>query len=50
MSDAGLGDLSRFPAGAAAPVSGFGIPLIVRYLLEVADTVGDAIAVLGRVR
>jgi predicted choloylglycine hydrolase len=28
---------------------GFAIPLIVRYVLEVADTIGDAVAVLSRV-
>jgi predicted choloylglycine hydrolase len=48
MSDAGLAISLAF-GGRRGAGSGFGIPLIVRYLLEVADTVGDAIAVLGRV-
>src|SRR6187401_3486511 len=28
---------------------GFGIPIVMRYVLEVADTIGDAVAVLSRV-
>lgn len=35
--------------GRRGAASGFGIPRIIRYLLEVADTVADALAVLARV-
>ncbi len=48
MNDAGLAvslTSVRHPAGPA----GFGIPLVVRYLLEVADSVPAAISVLSRV-
>jgi predicted choloylglycine hydrolase len=48
MNDAGLAvslTSVRHPAGPA----GFGIPLVVRYLLEISDGVSDAVAVLSRV-
>jgi predicted choloylglycine hydrolase len=48
MSDAGLAISLAF-GGRRGVASGFGIPLIIRYLLEVADTVADAVAVLARV-
>jgi predicted choloylglycine hydrolase len=48
MNDAGLAISLAF-GGRRGVSSGFGIPLIVRYVLEVADTVAGAVAVLARV-
>jgi hypothetical protein len=48
MNDGGLAISLAF-GGRRGAASGFGIPLVVRYVLEVADTVPDAIAVLARV-
>lgn len=48
MNDGGLAISLAF-GGRHGAGSGFAIPLIVRYVLEVADTVADAIAVLARV-
>jgi predicted choloylglycine hydrolase len=47
MNDAGL-VISLAFGGRRGVASGFGIPLIIRYLLEVADSVADAVAVLAR--
>jgi predicted choloylglycine hydrolase len=48
MSDAGLAISLAF-GGRRGVASGFGIPLIIRYVLELADTLADAVAVLARV-
>ena len=48
MNEAGLAISLAF-GGRRGVGSGFGIPLIIRYLLEVADTVPGAVAVLARV-
>ncbi len=48
MNDAGLA-LSLAFGGRRVVGDGFGIPLILRYVLEVCDDLGDAIAVLRRV-
>lgn len=48
MNDAGLA-VSLTSGGRLGAVPGFGIPLVVRYLLEVAGTVAEALAVLERV-
>lgn len=48
MNDAGLA-LSLAFGGRKTVGDGFGIPLILRYVLEVCDDVADAIAVLRRV-
>jgi predicted choloylglycine hydrolase len=48
MNDAGL-VISLAFGGRRGVASGFGIPLVVRYVLEVAETVTDAVAVLARV-
>jgi predicted choloylglycine hydrolase len=48
MNDTGL-VISLAFGGRRDAAEGFGIPLVVRYLLEVADTVADVISVLGRV-
>ena len=48
MNDAGLAvSLSAVPSPIGHP--GFGIPLVLRYVLESAETVREAIAVLSRV-
>jgi predicted choloylglycine hydrolase len=48
MNDAGLvASLTSVPSPVGP--TGFGIPLVLRYLLEVAETVAEAIAVLSRV-
>lgn len=48
MNDAGLA-LSLTAVPSPAGPTGFGIPLVVRYVLEVAESVPEAIAVLSRV-
>jgi predicted choloylglycine hydrolase len=48
MNDAGLVVSLAF-GGRPGAGPGFGIPLVVRYLLEVAETLGDVNAVLNRV-
>ena len=48
MNETGLAISLAF-GGRRGVASGFGIPLIIRYVLEVADTVADAVAVLARV-
>ncbi|HVD19460.1 MAG TPA: C45 family peptidase [Propionibacteriaceae bacterium] len=48
MNDAGLAISLAF-GGRRGVGAGFGIPLVLRYVLEVADTVSDAVAVLARV-
>jgi predicted choloylglycine hydrolase len=48
MNDAGLA-LSLAFGGSKKVGDGFGIPLILRYVLEVCDNVGDAVSVLRRV-
>jgi predicted choloylglycine hydrolase len=48
MNDAGLVVSLAF-GGQRGAGAGFGIPLVVRYLLEVAETVADVKSVLGRV-
>jgi predicted choloylglycine hydrolase len=48
MNDAGL-VISLTSAGRQSGVTGFGIPLVVRYLLETAETVGDAVDALSHV-
>jgi predicted choloylglycine hydrolase len=48
MNDAGLAVSLAF-GGRRGAAAGFGIPLIVRYVLEVAETVDDAVSVLARV-
>lgn len=48
MNDAGLA-LSLAFGGSRTVGDGFGIPLILRYVLEVCDDLSDAIEVLGRV-
>jgi predicted choloylglycine hydrolase len=48
MNDDGLAVSLTF-AGQRGAGTGFGIPLVVRYLLETAGTVAEAVAVLGRV-
>jgi predicted choloylglycine hydrolase len=48
MNDAGL-VISLAFGGRRDVASGFGIPLVVRYVLEVAETVADAVATLARV-
>ncbi|MCB0930817.1 MAG: hypothetical protein KDB71_02820 [Mycobacterium sp.] len=48
MNSAGLAISLTF-GGARGSGSGFGIPLVVRYLLEIADTVEDAVASVSRV-
>jgi predicted choloylglycine hydrolase len=48
MNEAGLAISLAF-GGRRGVASGFGIPLIIRYVLEVADTVPGAVAVLARV-
>jgi predicted choloylglycine hydrolase len=47
MNDRGLAVSLAF-GGHGDTGKGFGIPLVVRYLLEVAETIGEAIAVLAR--
>jgi predicted choloylglycine hydrolase len=47
MNDRGLAVSLTF-GGRASAGEGFGIPIVVRYLLEVCDTVADARAVLER--
>ncbi|MEP7060403.1 MAG: C45 family peptidase [Actinomycetota bacterium] len=47
MNDAGLAVSLTF-GGRRSLGEGFGIPIVVRYLLEVCETVGDAKAVLAR--
>jgi predicted choloylglycine hydrolase len=48
INDAGLAASLTF-GGRPAVGAGFGIPLVMRYLLEVCDTVADACAVLERI-
>jgi predicted choloylglycine hydrolase len=48
MNDAGLAVSLAF-GGRPGAGAGFGIPLVLRYLLEVAETIADAHAVLARV-
>ena len=48
MNETGL-VISLAFGGRRGAAPGFGIPLIIRYVLEVADTVADAVAVLARV-
>jgi predicted choloylglycine hydrolase len=48
MNDAGLVVSLAF-GGRRGVAAGFAIPLIVRYVLEVAETVADAVSVLARV-
>jgi predicted choloylglycine hydrolase len=48
MNDAGLVVSLAF-GGRRGSSDGFGIPLIVRYVLELAETVSDAVRVLARV-
>jgi predicted choloylglycine hydrolase len=48
MNDAGL-VISLAFGGRQGAGTGFGIPLVVRYLLEVAETVADVTSVLARV-
>jgi predicted choloylglycine hydrolase len=48
MNDAGLAVSLAF-GGCPGARPGFGIPLVLRYLLEVAETIADARAVLARV-
>jgi predicted choloylglycine hydrolase len=48
MNEAGLAISLAF-GGRRGVASGFGIPLIIRYVLEVADTLPGAVAVLARV-
>jgi predicted choloylglycine hydrolase len=48
MNDAGLAASLTF-GGRAAVGDGFAIPLVLRYLLEVCDTVEDACGILARV-
>jgi predicted choloylglycine hydrolase len=48
MNDAGLVvSLTAVPSAAGPP--GFGVPLVLRYVLEMAETVAEATAVLARV-
>ena len=47
MNDAGLAVSLTF-GGRREVGEGFGVPLVIRYLLEVCDTVADAAAVLAR--
>jgi predicted choloylglycine hydrolase len=49
LTSVSLTSVSLASGRHAAGPTGFGIPLVVRYLLEIADTVPDAIAVLTRV-
>jgi predicted choloylglycine hydrolase len=48
MNDAGL-VISLAFGGRPGAGAGFGIPLVVRYLLEVAESVADVVSVLARV-
>jgi predicted choloylglycine hydrolase len=48
MNDAGLAISLAF-GGRRGVASGFGIPLIIRYVLEVAESLVDAVGVLARV-
>lgn len=48
MNDAGLAVSLTF-AGERGSGTGFGIPLVIRYLLEVAESVPDAVELLARV-
>jgi predicted choloylglycine hydrolase len=48
MNDAGLA-VSLAYGGRRGSAEGFGIPLVVRYLLELAESVSDAAAILRRI-
>lgn len=48
MNDAGLA-VSLAYGGAAVTVPGFGIPVVLRYVLETCETAADAVSVLERI-
>lgn len=48
MNDSGLAASLTF-GGRQQIGEGFGVPLVIRYVLETADTVDEAVAVLGRI-